>query len=140
MLYVLRLSGGDCIVITAENENQAQVLAAQLMQEQGESVVSVRTLAKFGLRLSPNDDGSLDVNLWDDSSIEDILVNEYPVLNEAFHTANSVRFMPDPEPTEALLDQLRDAHDKNTEIIRRGLEQEVERFAEPVQEKRKAVR
>jgi len=124
MLYVLRMTGGDCVVLTASDENQARELAGNFGLEGGEGIVSIRPLSDFGVRLSPNESGSLDVNCWNDATLDDILSHEYPALNEALRTANSVRFMPSPNSDQPLVIQLREAHEKNTEIIRQGLQDE----------------
>jgi len=128
MLYVLRLTGGDCIVLTASDENHAREQAANFALEGGESIVSVRPLPDFAVRLSPNEDGSLDVNGWNDATLDDILEHEYPLLNRAFRTANTVRFMPVPDPDKPLMIQLREAHEQNAEIIREGLREEQSRL------------
>lgn len=86
MLYVLRLSGGDCIVTAAEDERSA--LACTLKLADGETVMSIRPLSGFTVRFSPTDSGSLEVSSWDDFSLDDILAKEYPILNEAFRRAN----------------------------------------------------
>ncbi|HEY3974345.1 MAG TPA: hypothetical protein VGM18_15170 [Candidatus Sulfotelmatobacter sp.] len=141
MLYVLRLTSGDCIVTAARNEVNAREQASSLGLEAGESVASARPMSRFALRLSPTDNGSLEVNSWDDSTLDDILMNEYPLLNKAFRTANSVRFMPSPNSQKPLLEQLRDAHEQNLEIIRKGLHQELERLVqESAVSARKAAR
>ena len=141
MLYVLRLSGGDCIVTAAEDEISARGMASSLGLEGGETIASVRPLSDFAVRLSPNVDGSLDVESWDDSTIDDLLVHEYPQLNAALREANSVQFMPPPNPGRSVLDQLRKAHEQNREIIRRGLQLEQQRLkTESFVERRKATR
>jgi len=127
MLYVLRLSGGDCIVTAAEDERSA--LACTLKLADGETVVSVRLLSSFAVRFSPTDSGSLEVSSWDDFSLDDILANEYPILNEAFRRANSVRFMPPLNSDEPLFAQLSAAHEQNTQIIAKGLKVELERLS-----------
>ena len=129
MLYVLRLSTGDSIVAAAENENSARALASALELEDGEEVVSVRPLSKFAARLSPTDSGSLEVHFWDDSTLDDLLAHEYPLLNESLHSANSVRFMPPTTSDKPVLDQLKQAYERNTEIIREGVQRERERLA-----------
>ena len=141
MLYVLRLSTGDSIVAAAENESSARALASTLELEDGEEIVSVRALPKFAARLSPNNGGSLEVQLWDGSTLDDILAHEYPILNEALRSANSVRFMPPTTSDKPILNQLKQAYEQNTEIIRAGLQRERGRLASaPVREKQRAVR
>jgi hypothetical protein len=128
MLYVLRLTSGDCIVAAAADERSARDLAASLGLEQGEAIASARPLSQFAVRFSPTDSASLEVNSWDDSTLDDILANEYPILNQAFRAANSVRFVPLPESTRPVVEQLKEAHENNTEIICEGLRQEVDRL------------
>jgi|SRR5271166_163043 len=128
MLYVLRLSSGDCIVTSAADEVSARALNGTLKLEDGETIASARALSSFSVRFSPTDDASLEVNSWDDPGLNDILVNEYPLLNKAFHLANSVRFMPPPNSTKPLVEQLRDAHEQNSEILRKALRLELERL------------
>jgi len=129
MLYVPRLSTGDLIVAAAENESRARALASTLELEDGEEVVSIRALPNFAARLSPTDSGSLEVHSWDDSTLDDMLVHEYPLLNEALHSANSVRFMPPTASDKPILNQLKQAYEQNTEIIRAGLQRERARLS-----------
>jgi hypothetical protein len=141
MLYVLRLSTGDAIVAAAENERNARAMASALELEDGEEIVSVRALPKFAARLSPTNSGSLEIHSWDDSTLDDLLAHEYPLLNEALHSANSVRFMPPTASDKPVLDQLKQAYERNTEIIREGLQRERERLAPtPLAEKQRPPR
>lgn len=140
MLYILRLRKGDCILAVARNEEGARHLASALGTPPAE-VVSVRQLSRFAVRLSPTVAGALETHSWDDVTLDDILVHEYPVLNEAFHAANKARFMPPTDFNKPLLTQLRDAYESNTEIIRKGLRLERQRFSsEPDLKARKAAR
>jgi hypothetical protein len=134
MLYVLRLSSGDSIVAAAEDESCARALAEKLgAMEENETIASVRRLSTFTVRLSPTDRGTLAVNVWEDSTLDDILGHEYPVLNQALKKANAVPFLPSPDREKAILDQLKAADEKNAEIIRQGLRQEIERLSsEPI--------
>lgn len=93
MLYILRLRKGDCILAVARDEEGARHLARTLGAPAAE-VVSVRQLSRFAVRLFPTVAGVLETHSWDDVTLDDILVHEYPLLNEAFHTANKARFMP----------------------------------------------
>jgi hypothetical protein len=141
MLYVLRLSTGDCVVAAAEDESSACSLATSFGLEDGEQIVSVRLLSRFAVRLSPTDSGSLEVKSWDDSTLDDMLAHEYPILNEAVRSANSVPFMPRSRSDKPVLDQLKQAYNQNTEIIREGLQRELARLGPaPLAEKRKAAR
>jgi len=129
MLYVLRLTSGDCIVAAARDENDARDCATHLGLETGESIATVRELPQFTLRFSPTEMGSLEVNSWSDATLDDILAHEYPALDEAFRSANSAEFMSSPNLNGPLIDRLRKAYERNTEIIRKGLRQEQERFS-----------
>jgi hypothetical protein len=140
MLYVLRLSTGDCILVEAPDQSIARDFALGYRLEEGESVVSVRPLPRFAARFSPNDSASLDVNSWDDATLDDILAHEYPLLNEAYRQANSTPLMEAASVNRDTLNQLKDAHEKNLEIIRRGLRLELQRFAAEHAEKQKATR
>lgn len=140
MLYILRLTSGDCIVTAAHSEISARAFASAIGLENGESIATVRALPRFGVRLSPTEEGSLEAASWDDATLDDVLENEFPILNEAFHAANSVRFMPPPNAGKPLLDQLRNAHEQNTEIIRKGLRQELLRLDDAPVPARKAAR
>jgi hypothetical protein len=128
MLYVLRFSSGDCIIAAARDEKGARELADKIGFEESETIVSIRPISRFGVRLSPNDGGSLEVNSWDDSTLDDILIHEYPILNQALQKANSVPFVPSPNGEKSVVDQLRNAHEQNSEIIREGLRQEIDRL------------
>jgi hypothetical protein len=140
MLYIMRLIHGDCIIASARDERSALDLADRLANEDGETVVSVRELPRFALRLSPNDEASMEVHSWEDSTLDDVLINEYPALNDAFRAANAVPFMPRAQVDEPLFAQLSEAHEQNTEIIRKGLRREQQRFGpEPALKARKAA-
>jgi hypothetical protein len=141
MLYVLRLSSGDSIVAAAEDENRARALAESLRSlEEAETIASARPLSAFAVRLSPTDRGALEVNQWDDSTLDDILGHEYPILKKALDKANSVPFLSSPNREEPVLDQLKTADHENAETIRRGLRQEIERLgSEPTIPKNKTA-
>jgi hypothetical protein len=128
MLYVMRLTGGDCVIASACDEQSAHDIASSLAAEDGEIVVSIRELDRFGVRFSPNDQGNLEVHCWDDATLDNVLVNEYPVLNDAFHAANAVPLMPAIDEKTPLMMQLKQAYEQNAEIIRNGLRVEKERL------------
>jgi hypothetical protein len=134
MVYVLRLANGDCIITSARDDREAREIARQIGREPGDEIVSTRRLPQFCVRLSPAESGSLDINSWEDATLDNLLANEYPVLNEALHTANRVKFMAAPESGRPLIAQLREAYEKNTEIIREGIREEQQRLmpAQPV--------
>jgi len=140
MLYVMRLTTGDCIIAVAPEEDAARKLADGLLQLDCEKVVSIRQLSRFALRFSPAESGDLEARAWDDAALDDILIHEYPLLNDAFHTANTAPFMPAPDSNEPLFTPLRQAYKNNTEIIRKGLQLEQQRLSsEPALQARKAT-
>src|SRR5215469_75477 len=124
MLFVLRLSTGDSIITVAQDEESARVRTGTLKLEEGEFVAGVRPLSSFAVRVSPSEHGDLEVHSWDAATLEDILINEYPLFNEALHAANAVRFMPSPDANRPLTEQLREAHEQNAEILRKGIQEE----------------
>jgi hypothetical protein len=128
MLYVLRLSTGDCIITEAQDETCAHDFAVAYGLDDGESVVSVRPLSRFAARFSPNDSASFDVTSWDDPTLDNILACEYPLLNESFRQANSVPLMNAATAGRDILNQLKESHEQNLEIIRKGLRIELQRF------------
>ena len=129
MLFVLRLSTGDAIITVAQDEESARLQTGTLKLEDGEFIASVRPLSSFAVRVSPSEHGDLEVHSWDGSTLEDILVNEYPLFNEALHAANSVRFMPAPDANRPVMEEFREAHQKNAEILRKGIQEEAQRLS-----------
>jgi hypothetical protein len=132
MIYILRLTNGDCVVAMAADESDARRVAMRITTLEGvPEVASVRKLDAFGVRFSPTEDGSLQVTHWDDATLDSILANEYPLLNEACQRANAEPFLPAANLAEPVLSQLKDAYERNTDIIREGLQQELQRYAHP---------
>ena len=129
MLFIMRLSKGDCIIAAAQDECRARDLAGGLLAQDGEAVVSVRKLPRYCVRMSPTEQGSLDVHCWDDASLDNILDQEYPALSDAFRTANSLPLLPAAKTAGPPLSQLKQAFEENTEMIRRGLRLEQNRFS-----------
>lgn len=129
MLFVLRLSTGDSIITVAQDEESARLQTGSLKLEEGEFIASVRPLASLAVRVSPSEHGDLEVHSWDATTLEDILINEYPVFNEALRAANSVRFMPPPDATRPLIEELREARQKNIELLRKGMQEEAKRLS-----------
>ncbi len=127
MLYILRLTNGECIVVLADDEMSARAITARFTSNEGAAVASVRRLEGFAVQFSPTDEGSLAVSDWDDTTLDDILTCEYPLLNEAYRRANAEPFLQSPNRHEPIFSQLRAAHERNTEIIREGLRQERQR-------------
>jgi len=124
MVYVVRLASGDSIITFAGNEKDAHEAACRRGLEAGDEVISVRRLPQFCLRLTPADSGTLEIDSWDDATLDDILTHEYPQFDAAIRAANRVKFLPSPDPNRPIFEQLRQAYDKNTEIIREGIRQE----------------
>ncbi len=127
MLYILRLTSGDCVIALAPDERSARETATKLNPDEEAEVVSVRRLTSFAVQFSPTEEGSLAVAQWDDATLDGILAHEYPLLNEACRRANAEPFLPTPNPKEQALSQLKAAHERNTEIIRQGLRKERQR-------------
>ena len=123
MIYLLRLASGDCIVISARNEAEAREQSG-LIREPQDEVLSVREIPRLSLRFTPSDAGTLDLERWDDATLDDILQHEYPRLNEAIQNANRVKFLESPDPSRPIFEQFRAAYEKNTEVIREGIRQE----------------
>jgi hypothetical protein len=141
MVYVLRLANGDSIITSARDDREAREAAYNLGLEAGDEVVSVRRLPQFCVRLTPADTGTLDVNCWDDATLDDLLIHEYPQMNAAIQAANRVKFLPNPDPTKPVFDQLREAYEKNKEIIREGIRLEQQKpEPAPTTTMRKAAR
>jgi hypothetical protein len=132
MMFILRLTNGDCVVTMAADERSARETARRLNRSEDDAaeVASVRRLDSFAVQFSPTEDGSLAVAHWYDATLDSILASEYPVLNEAYRRANAEPFLPTANPQEPALSQLKTAHNQNTEIIREGLRLERQRFSQ----------
>ncbi|MFZ1009901.1 MAG: hypothetical protein WAN65_23895 [Candidatus Sulfotelmatobacter sp.] len=132
MIYILRLTNGDCVVAMAADESGARRVAMSITTlGAAPEIASIRRLDTFGVRFSPTEDGSLEVTHWDDETLDSILANEYPLLNEACQRANAEPFLPAANLAEPVLSQLKDAYERNTDIIRQGLQEELQRYAQP---------
>src|SRR5208282_4376175 len=131
MLYVLRLTNGDSVVVLAADERSARKIATTLNPDEAAEVDSVRRLDSFALQLSPNEEGTLEVAHWHDATLDNILVNEYPLLNDAYRRANAEPFLQAPNPHDPPLSQLKAAHERNKDIIRQGLRLERQRSSHP---------
>jgi hypothetical protein len=127
MLYILRLTNGDCVIAMAADERSAREAAAKLSLDEAAQVATVRRLDAFGVQLYPTEDGSLEVGHWDDATLDGILAHEYPLLNQAYRRAIAEPFVETPSPQEPVLSLLRAAIERNTDIIRQGLRQELQR-------------
>jgi hypothetical protein len=127
VLFILRLSNGSCVILLASDEQNARQSLKEIDNDEGESIVSVRALNRFGIHLSPTEDGSLEILNWDDSALDSILENEYPILQKAFQEANSWPFE-QPGPDEPSILRLNAEFERSTEIMRQALRVERERF------------
>jgi hypothetical protein len=103
MLYILRLTNGDCVITLAADERSAHETAKELSQDEAADVATVRRLDGFGVQFSPTEDGSLEVAHWDDATLDDILESEYPQLNEAYRRANAEPFLKASDQKEPVL-------------------------------------
>ena len=129
MLFVLRLSTGDSIITVAQDEESARLQTGTIKLEEGEFIASVRPLPSLAVRVSPSEHGDLEVHSWDAATLDDILINEYPLFKEALRSSNSVRFMPPPDANRPLMEELREARQKNIEILKKGIQEEAERLS-----------
>ena len=127
MLYILRLSSGGCVISLAPDEQSARCAALELDPVNGAEIVSVRPLDRFSFQVCPTDDGSFEVNRWDDAAAEDILAHEYPVLYEAYCRANAEPFAK-ARPEAQILMHLKAEFERNSEMLREGVRQERLRF------------
>jgi hypothetical protein len=128
MLYILRMTNGDCAITMAADESGASAVARKLMLEEPIEIATVRPLNSFGVRFSPAEDGSFQAVHWDDATLDGILANEYPLLNEAYGRANAEPLLPTPRRDESLLCQIRTAYARNIDIIREGVRLELQRY------------
>jgi hypothetical protein len=128
MLYILRLTNGDCIVLLASDEQDARRSASRRDSLQGEGIVSIRPLDEFEVKLSPTEVGGLEIAGWNDGVLNSILANEYPLLYDGYRHANAQPFAAR-NPQTTPLQHLRAEFEKNTEIIRQALVRERSRFA-----------
>jgi len=127
MLYIVRLTNGDCVVAMAADEGGARHIASKLNLDEAAEVATIRQLDTLGIQFSPTEDGSLEVTHWDDATLDNILAHEYPLLNQACQRANAEPFLPASNPHDSAVSQLRAAYERNTDIIRQGLRQELQR-------------
>ena len=108
MIYILRLTNGDCVVAMAADESGARRVAICITTLDGApEIATIRKLGTFGVRFSPTEDGSLQVTHWDDATLDSIFTNEYPLLNEACERAHTEPFLPAANLTEPVLSQLK---------------------------------
>jgi hypothetical protein len=124
MLYVVRLTNGNCVILLAPDEGRARSAVNGMKEE----IASIRTLEAFRVQLSPTEDGNLEILDWDDSVLNCILKSEYPLLYEAYHEANARPFEK-PDADEPAILRLNAEFERNTEIMRQAVRLERKRFA-----------
>jgi hypothetical protein len=127
MLYIVRLTNGNCVILLATDEVSARSVAKQ-MNDECEGIASIRPLENFRLQLCPTEDGTLEVLHWDESVLDCILENEYPLLHHAYREANACAFEK-PDADEPAILRLNAEFERNTEIMRQALRLERKRFS-----------
>lgn len=141
MLFIVRLSNGDCVVAMAEDERSAGESALKLSLEHTAEIATIRRLESFAVQFTPTEDGSLEAVQWEDATLESILAHEYPLLHEACQRANAEPLMPTGQTIDkSSLSQLQAAYQRNLEKIREGLGRELKRPVEQMASKSKAAR
>jgi hypothetical protein len=128
MLYILRLTDGDCVVTLASDEQGAREAAQKLTYDEATTVASVRPLDNFSVRFCPTEDGSLQAEEWSGCALDGILAAEYPLLYGAYCKANAIPFTQRAESDEPILMHLEAEFERNTEMIRSSLVLERQRF------------
>lgn len=132
-IYVLRLRDGNCLVVTALNEDHARKNVEPLAA--GE-VVTVRELDAFVAQFVLNDNGELTATLLDKETIADLHQHEYPMLgaasaqsyadfgvSETDSKTEAVRF------NSTARRHAQEWDEREKEIVRYAVEQERLRFA-----------
>ncbi len=132
MLYILRFTNGTCVVALAADEAAARQSALKIPLEDGVEIATVRPLDHFAVQLAPTEDGSLDVVHWDAATLDDVLISEFPLLDQAIRRANAQPFVNPAGTSPAGLGGLQAWYEKNNEIIGEALRQERDRLADPV--------
>lgn len=141
MIFVVRLTNGDCVVAMAADERGARESALKLCLDDGVEVASIRPLDSFAVQFTPTEDGSFEATHWDDATLQNILAHEYPLLHEAYQQANAESLMPAAQNIDkSSLPQLRAAYQRNLEKIREGLGRELQRPVERLESQSKAAR
>ncbi|MGO8796419.1 MAG: hypothetical protein ACLQLC_16480 [Candidatus Sulfotelmatobacter sp.] len=131
MMFIVRLTDGNCVIAMAADERSAGESALKLSLDKAAEVATIRPLEGFAVQLTPTEDGSLEATHWDDATLESILAHEYPLLNEAYRRANGEPLMPAAQKIdESSLSQLHAAYQRNLEKIREGLGRELQRPVE----------
>jgi hypothetical protein len=139
MLYILRLTNGSSVVVLSDDERSARQAALDLNLEGDAEIASIRPLNQFAVQLSPTEDGSLEAEHWDSSTLDDILSREYPLMEEALRHANARPFVKPAGASGLSLAALKSWHEKNNEIIREAIRLERERLATPASAEKEAT-
>jgi hypothetical protein len=126
MLYILRLADGSCLILLAADEKNARLAAKQLDNNAGDAVVSVRALENFGVKVDPNEDGSLEISGWNGAALDSILANEYPLLYGAYRRANAEPFAQG-KADVPVMRHLKAEFQRNTDLMREALALEKQR-------------
>jgi hypothetical protein len=129
MLFILRLTNGDCVIVTAADEPSARESALHLNPENPAAIASVRPLAHLCVQLTPTEDASLEVVAWDGPTLDSIFAQEYPLLEKAYRRANAQSFPQSTTAPASRLEALQEWYEKNLDLIREAVEQERTRLA-----------
>ncbi len=131
MMYIVRMTNGDCVAAMAADERGARCIAMKLRLDETAEVASIRRIDSFAVQFTPTEDGSLEATHWDDATLDGILANEYPLLRKAFQRANAEPLLPKRDSTEPAMERLHSAYERNLDGIREGLRQELQRSGTP---------
>ncbi len=131
MMYIVRMTNGDCVAAMAADERGARSIAMKLRLDETAEVASIRRIDGFAVQLTPTEDGSLEATHWDDATLDGILAHEYPLLREAFQRANAEPLLPRKDSPEPAMERLHSAYKRNLDGIREGLRQELQRAGTP---------
>ncbi|HSM87287.1 MAG TPA: hypothetical protein VLT16_14110 [Candidatus Limnocylindrales bacterium] len=132
-VFVLRLRDGNCVVVDADNEEQAREKARPLMASE---VATTRKLESFVAQFSLTNEGDLAAVILEKKTIADLYQHEYPLLRAAH--AQSYEDFGDSETDSAtqsvLFDSAANLHarkwdKRDKDIIHYAVEQERLRFA-----------
>jgi hypothetical protein len=123
MLYIVRLTNGNCVILLAPDEQSARCAAKEMDDE----IASIRAIESFRVQLCPTEDGTLEILHWDDSVLDCILKSEYPLLHHAYREANARPFEK-PDADQPAILRLNAEFERNTEIMRQAVRLERQRF------------
>jgi hypothetical protein len=129
MLYILRLTNGSCVVVMASDEESARQATLALNLDEKAEIATVRALNNFAIQVTPSEDGSLQVDHWDDATLDEVLPSEYPLLDQAIRRANAQPFVKPAGSNALSLGSLHAWHERNNEVVREAVRQERGRLA-----------